>query len=169
MRIRQVKPEFWSDPEMAELPPAVRLTYVGLWNIADDTGWFVADASWIAHELYGYDPREERELVVATHIVDLQAAGKVVVELCGHACIPTLPTHQRMTSSVRRVETVRRLHQLCIAADMQGPPRKSAVDRSGTVGYGTGTERNGTELLDGIEDATNDGSEFRRKVPRPAP
>jgi len=165
VRIRQVKPEFWSDPDIAELPPAVRLTYIGLWNIADDTGWFVADASWIAHELYGYEPRTEREEVVSCHLYTLQVAGKVLVEVCGHALISTLPTHQRMTSTVRRVETVRRLHQLCLAADMSGAPRTSAVDRAGTVGYGTGTVGNGMEQVLPDDAEKHDGaSEFRRRT-----
>lgn len=169
MRIRQVKPEFWSDPDISELAPAVRLTYIGLWNIADDTGWFVADASWIAHELYGYEGRQEREATVADHIYQLQVAGKVVVEGCGHACIPTLPNHQRMTSTTRRVETVKRAHQQCFAADSRGQPVHAADSRTGTVGYGTGTERNGMELVRGSNEPTTGDAmtEFQRLVPRP--
>lgn len=37
-RIRSIKPEFWSDPDMVALPFETRLFYVGMWNEADDFG-----------------------------------------------------------------------------------------------------------------------------------
>jgi hypothetical protein len=39
VRIRQVKPAFWADSRLAELPERTRLFYIGLWMIADDAGW----------------------------------------------------------------------------------------------------------------------------------
>lgn len=37
-RIRTIKPEFFTDDEIAALPPLVRLFYVGLWTQADREG-----------------------------------------------------------------------------------------------------------------------------------
>lgn len=37
-RIRTVKPEFWSDEKIVQLPFHARLVFIGLWNFADDDG-----------------------------------------------------------------------------------------------------------------------------------
>lgn len=37
-RIRNLKPEFWDSPDTAEADLAVRLTYMAMWNWADDSG-----------------------------------------------------------------------------------------------------------------------------------
>src|SRR3990167_279483 len=41
-RIRAIKPEFWTDEKVVQLPLAARLVFIGLWNLADDEGylWF---------------------------------------------------------------------------------------------------------------------------------
>ena len=52
MRIRQVKPAFWTDARIAALPAPARLFYIGLWMVADDAGWLRWDPSQIANELY---------------------------------------------------------------------------------------------------------------------
>ena len=41
-RIRTVKPEFWLNEELAELPPETRLLAIGLLNQSDDGGYFKA-------------------------------------------------------------------------------------------------------------------------------
>ena len=41
-RIRTIKPEFWVDDVMVELPLETRLLFVGLWNFVDDEG-FIED------------------------------------------------------------------------------------------------------------------------------
>jgi hypothetical protein len=38
MRIRSIKPEFFKDEELAELPPLVRLLFIALWGMADCEG-----------------------------------------------------------------------------------------------------------------------------------
>jgi len=37
-RIRTIKPEFWTDEAIVQLPFSARLLFIGLWNFADDTG-----------------------------------------------------------------------------------------------------------------------------------
>lgn len=39
-RIRTIKPEFWTDEEIVELDYEHRLLFIGLWNFADDQGFF---------------------------------------------------------------------------------------------------------------------------------
>ncbi len=43
MRIRTVKPEFFTDEKVREMPPLTQLLFVGLWCFADDAGRFEAD------------------------------------------------------------------------------------------------------------------------------
>jgi hypothetical protein len=37
-RIRTIKPEFWTDDKIINLPYVARLLFIGLWNFADDFG-----------------------------------------------------------------------------------------------------------------------------------
>lgn len=55
MRIRTIKPEFWSSPDMADLPFFDRLLFIGLWSIADDWGRLQADPRYIRGELFSLD------------------------------------------------------------------------------------------------------------------
>lgn len=96
MRIRQITPAFWADATMADLPPEIRLTYIGLWMVADDAGWFRESIPEIALSLYGYEPRHRRERLVSRALDILAAAGRVVRHECGHSQIPTLERHQRI-------------------------------------------------------------------------
>lgn len=43
MRIRTIKPEFWTHPVMARLPAQTQLLALALLNHADDEGYFMAD------------------------------------------------------------------------------------------------------------------------------
>lgn len=40
-RIRTIKPEFWTDSRIVQLPFEARLFYIGLWNYADDDGYVI--------------------------------------------------------------------------------------------------------------------------------
>lgn len=142
MRIRQVKPEFFADPDMAALPFRCRITYIGLWCVADDAGWFVNDPVQIAGDLYRYDGRKARERWIAEDIAILVSGGFVELPGCRHAVIPTLTRHQRATSGVRRFDKWETEHFTACLRDI---PRISAEFRGGTgTGNGTGTERNGS-------------------------
>ena len=44
MRIRTLKPEFWSHPVISRQSDAAKLLAIGLLNYADDEGYFYADA-----------------------------------------------------------------------------------------------------------------------------
>lgn len=95
MRVRLVRPGFWSDARMAALSIPVRLTYIGLWCLADDAGVFIWDAREIAAELYRFEGVKHRERAVIDHLDALLTAGRVELLDCRrHARIPTLPTHR---------------------------------------------------------------------------
>jgi hypothetical protein len=97
MRIRQVRPEFWTDEVIAALPIPARFFYIGLWNVADDAGWMEWRVSRIGAVLFPYEPTRRRERDIGTWSAMLVEAGRLIVHPCGCAVIPTLPKHQRVT------------------------------------------------------------------------
>jgi hypothetical protein len=97
MRIRQVRPEFWSDETMAALPPAVRLFYIGLWNMADDAGWIEWRVPRIGAVLFPYESVRRRTRDIESWSAALSDAGRLVLYGCGCAQVPTLSRHQRVT------------------------------------------------------------------------
>lgn len=55
MRIRYLKPDFFKDEHIAELPFWIRLLFAGLWNMADKEGRLERRNKRIKVELYPYD------------------------------------------------------------------------------------------------------------------
>lgn len=134
MRIRQVKPEFWADAKLAELPERTRLFYIGLWGIADDAGWLRWDPVEAARELYGFESRKFRERRVVDMFGQLSDAGRVIAYPCGHVFIPKLTQHQHLAGSTRQVKTTEREHSRCAPpdpADARGAPPSPALVRLG--------------------------------------
>jgi hypothetical protein len=54
-RIRTIKPQFWLDENLGQIPRDVRLLYIGLWNLCDDQGVFEWRPSRIKIQLFPYD------------------------------------------------------------------------------------------------------------------
>lgn len=75
MRIRTIKPDFWSDEMVASWPIVGRLSYIGLWNEADDEGRLRASVPYLKARLFPYDADIEMESVLAPII----ASGRLVV------------------------------------------------------------------------------------------
>ena len=55
MRIRTIKPEFWSHPILSAQDPVVRLGAIGLLNLADDGGYFMATPALVRSALFPLD------------------------------------------------------------------------------------------------------------------
>jgi hypothetical protein len=96
MRIRQVRPEFWTDETLAVLPDAVRLFYIGLWNVADDAGWIEWQPRRIGALLYPYRTARRRERDVEAWAQLLVEDGRLLLLTCGCGHIPTLTRHQKI-------------------------------------------------------------------------
>lgn len=145
MRIRQVKPAFWSDSRLAELPEAVRLFYIGLWMEADDAGWLRWDAVEVARDLYGYEGRAKRERRVAQMFQTLVDSERVYIHPCGHAEIPKMTTHQRLAGSEKQVKTALNEHTRDCLTPPRHPPQDPADPRhvKGNGKGGEGQFRNG--------------------------
>ena len=55
MRIRSIKPEFWSSPNIAALSDSDRLLFIGLWSYVDDHGRGRDDVALIVAALFPHD------------------------------------------------------------------------------------------------------------------
>jgi len=144
MRIRQVKPEYWSDAVTARLSDTAQLIYIGLWNVADDAGYLEWDVEALGAHLRPYETPRHRVRRIEKVAAELVAAGRMQMLACGHAVIPTLPIHQRMSSGSKRVLTEQRKHEIGRCPRMSAEVRGMPVD-SGGVGNGIGTVGNGME------------------------
>ena len=141
MRIRQIKPAFWTDRVMASLPFRARLLYVGLWQLADDGGWLVWDVAQAGAELLPFESARRRERWLGEDMQRLMDAGRVVLHDCGHVQVPTLSEHQKFGG--RPVYTAMRAH----ARDCARLPHTVG---NGKVGNGKGVARTDAQL-DGFE------------------
>jgi hypothetical protein len=164
MRIRQIKPEFFSDSDMAQLPYAVRLFYIGLWCVADDAGWIEWRPERIAHDLFGYEARARREKHVAEWSAALVKSEHLKLLDCGCAVIPSLPRHQRVTG--KQNFRYRDAHGKHTVSGRSAVGKQSiAPERSGS-GSGNGTERNVVVSAQAREGENEETTEFRSRVPR---
>lgn len=62
-RIRSVKPEFWTDPEVVALPMAARLFFIGSWNHADDYGVLKDDPDRLKLQILPADDVNPHDLI----------------------------------------------------------------------------------------------------------
>lgn len=141
MRIRQIKPEFFRDREMAALTADQREFYVALWMEADDSGFLRWDVAQIAADVYPFRGMSKRERQVTDWGALLEEMGKLLRWECGHAFLPNLTSHQRFSGSTKQVHTFKNEHAIkCPPQEPAGTrenPQNPAVPRP---------ERNGTEL-----------------------
>lgn len=121
-RTRLIRPEFFSDPIMARLTVSTRLTYMGLWTLSDDDGFFELDPPQIAAELYRFESVKRRQRIVSVALDALVATGRIRVLGCGeHAVIPTIPDHR--IKGGEALHTVKKRHQ----RRCEQPPMESSV------------------------------------------
>jgi hypothetical protein len=153
MRIRQVKPSFWSDAHISDLHEPTRLFYIGLWMLADDAGWIRWDTREVAHELYGYESVRRRESKVDSMLAELLEHGRVRQYDCGHVEVPTLSQHQRLAGATKQVKTVLADHQKRCLSPIPAAPRTSPQSLA--------TERNGKERLGTVRNGSARGARIK--------
>lgn len=185
MRIRQIKPSFWSDSKIADLSVPTRLFFIGTWGLADDAGFITLDIREVAKELYGFDPVKKREANVERMLAELLEAGRIVDHGCGHVEVVHLGEHQHLAGATKQVRTSWNEHaKRCLNGPREHPripagiggdgasrddPRTPAETRGspprlGKVEVSQGQERSGQVI--GRASAIDDGpSEFRSRVP----
>ncbi len=76
-RIRTIKPEFWEDEKMADIPMLARLFFIGTWNFADDFGVILNSPKYLKSKIFPYD-ESLREAQVITWLNALINARMLV-------------------------------------------------------------------------------------------
>lgn len=99
MRIRTIKPEFWTSQDIADLPDDIdRLLFIGLWNYADDEGRGRDNPRLICAALFPL--RDEIEAYMVDSMMwGLQDAGLItryIVQGDTFYCVNTWTDHQRV-------------------------------------------------------------------------
>jgi hypothetical protein len=97
MRIRTVKPAFFKDEELAELPPITRLLFQGLWLMADRDGRLEDRPRFIKVEVLPYDDCDVEPMLAALNDKKFILRYEVADRKCIH--ISGFTTHQRITGS----------------------------------------------------------------------
>lgn len=85
-RARNIKPAFFTNDELSELPPLARLLFIGLWTIADYKGCFEYKPKRLKVQLLPYDDCDIEQLVsaldksrfISIYSVQGQTYGKVL-------------------------------------------------------------------------------------------
>lgn len=85
-RARNIKPQFFTNDELSELPPLARLLFIGLWTIADFKGCFEYKPKRLKVQLLPYDDCNIEQLVsaldksrfISIYSVQGQTFGKVL-------------------------------------------------------------------------------------------
>jgi hypothetical protein len=96
-RIRTIKPTFFKNEELAEVPMSARLLFIGLWCLADKEGRLEDRPKRIKAELFPYDSIE-----VDSQLSRLQSAGFIVRYGVGEMKviqITNFTKHQRITGT----------------------------------------------------------------------
>lgn len=103
MRIRTIKPEFWTNDELADLDPLVRLLFIGLWNMADCRGRLEDRPKRIKAAIMPYDDIDVHAaldtLMQAGFIRRYQVGGIEVVQ------VVNFEKHQRITGKEAEAES----------------------------------------------------------------
>jgi hypothetical protein len=96
-RIRTIKPSFFKNEELADLPMTARLLFIGLWTQADCEGRLENRPKRLKAEIFPYDTVNIEELLSR-----LQSAGFIMKYEFGDLkliCIPNFSKHQRISGS----------------------------------------------------------------------
>lgn len=93
-RIRMIKPEFFDDPDAADLSPLARLFFIGLWTQADREGRLIDDTRRLAARLFPYESVDVEALAVELHGKDMIRRYQAV-DGRGYIWVRSFTKHQR--------------------------------------------------------------------------
>ena len=92
-RIRTIKPQFFTDEIIAELPPLARLLFIGLWTLADRAGRLEDRTKRIKVELLPYDDVDVDEML--NILADRHFITRYTVDFHRYIEIRTFDKHQK--------------------------------------------------------------------------
>lgn len=94
-RIRTIKPDFWTDPVMVQLPPLARLFYVGTWNFAMcDQGHLEDDPFRLKLQILPAEMCDVAELI--NILVDAGRLDRLEVDGKSYLHVKRLADHQKV-------------------------------------------------------------------------
>ncbi len=102
-RIRTIKPDFFLDDGLAELPPLTRLLFIGLWTLADCKGRLEDRPKKIRAQLHPYDDGDTDAMLQALH--DTRFIQRYEVDGKRYLAIRTFEKHQRLTGKEAEAES----------------------------------------------------------------
>lgn len=124
-RIRNIKPDFWTDEKLVELETWERLLFIGLWNFADDEGYMPYSPKRIKMQVFPGDSLE-----VSRGVQSLISIGAVELfdsEYGQVLHVSKWSKHQKVSNpSKSKYSTVD-------LAPLDGKPRKQAVPEQETL------------------------------------
>lgn len=94
-RIRTIKPEFFLDDELAELPPLTRLLFIGLWTLADCEGRLEDRPKRIRAQIHPFDDGDTGAMLQALH--DYGFIHRYAVAGIRYIEVRNFKKHQRIT------------------------------------------------------------------------
>jgi hypothetical protein len=93
MRARNVKPGFFLNEELAEVPFEARLLFIGLWSYADREGRFEWRPKRIKAEIFPYDNIEITDFL--RYLTDKNFVSQYQVDGCLYGVVENFKKHQR--------------------------------------------------------------------------
>lgn len=115
-RIRTIKPEFWTDSKIVQLPYEARLLFIGLWNFSDDYGAIEYEADRLQLQIFPADP-----LVDVALLVDVLVASGLVDLMIGEEkdllVIRNWSKHQRVDNPSKARLSIEPYRKLAIPAE----------------------------------------------------
>lgn len=157
MRIRTIKPTFWTNDELAELHPLTRLLFIGLWCLADVRGRLEDRPKRIKAAVLPYDDHD-----VDAALDELTQAGFVIRYTVGDLAViqvTNFEKHQRITGKEAETESDFPAADSEVAKIQPGKQRGNNVETPGSP------EGNGREGREGREE---EGKGMDGGVPVPA-
>ena len=139
MRIITIKPDFWAHPVMSKQSDSTKLLAVGLLNVADDEGYFFADARMIRNAIR---PLDDDSRITTVSLRELSEIG--YIEIRNHPThgaigfVPSFLIHQVINKS--KPSKIKGLYT--DGSNTVSIPYQSGLEGKGTgKGNGTGKEK----------------------------
>lgn len=163
MRIRTIKPSFFVDEELAEMPPLTRLLFIGLWALADRRGRLEDRPKRIKASVMPYDDHDIEEslerLAEAGFIIRYSSDTKRIIQ------VTNFEKHQRLTGKEAETESELPAFQ-CVNRGNNG---EAPGKHPGSIGETTGKQLGNNGEAPGGPGREGKGKEGNGVCGAPAP
>ena len=159
-RIRAIKPGFFDNEELAELPPEVRLFFIGLWTIADKAGILEDRPKRIKALIFPYDEFKEIDIIEWLDLLeDRKCINRytTVNEPLVNRYIHITNWHKHQRPHHTETPSDKPLPDIDLPEDIYLTVKKPLSNRSLTLGVGV--KGKGLRVGEGVEGRENEGRE----------